>query len=171
MSRKADALLDGFPGWNFRFARLGYTSLQLHHLRSMTLVSFFLFVSVCRRLLKNLPIGSNIGFLAPLVRIPSLMTQVLYSVNPWTSSPDSKATIYPRNVADADLPEKFAKELLWLAEKLLDCGGMEEAIQQWSTNPSLAELSLCASPRVQKSLVRLSGISLTLRYLVLNLLH
>ena len=132
---------------------------------------FFLFVSVCRRLLKNLPIGSNIGFLAPLVRIPSLMTQVLYSVNPWTSSPDSKATIYPRNVADADLPEKFAKELLWLAEKLLDCGGMEEAIQQWSTNPSLAELSLCASPRVQKSLVRLSGISLTLRYLVLNLLH
>lgn len=99
------------------------------------------------------------------------MTQVLYSFNPWTSTSDSKATIYPRNVADADLPEKFAKELLWMAEKLLDCGGMEEAIHQWSTNPSLAELSLCASPRVQKSLVRLSGTSLTLCYLVLNLPH
>ncbi len=56
------------------------------------------------------------------------------------------------------MAEKLAQELLWMAQKLLDCGATEEAVQQWSSVPTLAELSLCASPRVQKSLVRLSGI-------------
>jgi hypothetical protein len=52
------------------------------------------------------------------------------------------------NLADTDMAEKFAKELLWIAKKLLACGGMEEAVQQWSSAASLAELSLYASPKV-----------------------
>jgi hypothetical protein len=60
--------------------------------------------------------------------------------------------------ADTDIAEKFAKELLWMATKMQNCGGMEDAVQQWSSVPALAELSLCASPKVQKSLVRLSAL-------------
>lgn len=90
----------------------------------------------------------------PLARVGSLIGAIFSALNIWIprSALDEGA-----HLADTDVAEKFAKELLWMAERLLACGGVEEAVQQWSSAPSLAELSLCASPKVQKSLVRLSG--------------
>jgi len=47
-----------------------------------------------------------------------------------------------------------------MAQKMQNCGFTEEAVQQWSSVPDLAELSLYASPKDQKSPVRLSGLFL-----------
>lgn len=105
-----------------------------------------------------LPVGSafpNITILAPFGKVRSLVWKVFDLFNPFTSNLDFSGTLY---APDPEMAEKLAKQLLWIAEKLLDCGGAEAAIQQWSSAPSLAELSLCATPRVQKSLVRLSGM-------------
>ena len=96
----------------------------------------------------------------PLVKVLSLVGNILSSLNLWIPRSNLNDTEHLTNLADSDVAEKFAKELLWIAEKLLACGGMEEAVQQWSSAPSLAELSLYASPKVQKSLVRLSGKAL-----------
>ncbi|KAL2632074.1 hypothetical protein R1flu_016760 [Riccia fluitans] len=58
----------------------------------------------------------------------------------------------------AEFAEKLGQELLWLAEKLAECSALEEGMVQWSAASSLASLSLTASPRVQRSLVRLSAL-------------
>ncbi len=54
--------------------------------------------------------------------------------------------------------EKMAAELLWLAQKLAACGCAEEAISRWAVASNLAWLALCAEPRLQGSLVKISGI-------------
>ena len=57
--------------------------------------------------------------------------------------------------------EKLAAELLWLAEKMAACGFVEEAIWSWASASRLAWLAVSAEPRLQCSLVKLSG---TLHY-------
>ncbi|KAL3689998.1 hypothetical protein R1sor_016307 [Riccia sorocarpa] len=59
---------------------------------------------------------------------------------------------------NAEFAEKLGQELLWLAEKLADCSSLEEGLVQWSSASPLASLALTASPRVQRSLVRLSAL-------------
>ncbi|KAG6558106.1 hypothetical protein Mapa_000287 [Marchantia paleacea] len=59
---------------------------------------------------------------------------------------------------NAEFAEKLGQELLWLAEKMGECSALEEGIVQWSSSGSLASLALSASPRVQRSLVRLSAL-------------
>lgn len=92
----------------------------------------------------------SVAISGPFGAIRSLVGHVLSPLSMWS---------LPRQPShlDLDTAEKFAKEILWITEKLLACGGTEEAIQQWSSASSLAELALCAPPKVQKSLVRLSG--------------
>lgn len=55
------------------------------------------------------------------------------------------------------LAEKLAQELLWITKKLQVCLAMEEAILQWSSATNLATLSISSNPRVQGSLVKISG--------------
>jgi hypothetical protein len=93
----------------------------------------------------------------PFGKLWSLFGSILSPFGIW-SLPRRPEAAHLGNLADTDMAEKFARELLWITEKLLVCGGMEDAVQQWSSASSLAEISLCASPKVQKSLVRLSGI-------------
>ncbi|GLJ18912.1 hypothetical protein SUGI_0337970 [Cryptomeria japonica] len=59
-------------------------------------------------------------------------------------------------VTESVLAEKLVADLLWFAEKLEACCGIEEAIAQWSEAGILANLSMSANPRVQGSLVRVS---------------
>ena len=107
------------------------------------------------RLARHLPSSAMLLLPGPLAKVGSL---ILSPLNLWIPRSDlNYEAAHLQNLADIDMAEKFAKELLWIAEKLLACGGMEEAVQQWSSAASLAELSLYASPKVQKSLVRLSG--------------
>ena len=54
--------------------------------------------------------------------------------------------------------EKLAAELLWLAQKLAACGFEEEAVQRWASASNLAWLSLLGEPRLQGSLVKVSGM-------------
>ena len=54
--------------------------------------------------------------------------------------------------------EKLAAELLWLAQKLAACGFKEEAVDMWASASNLACLSLSAEPRLQGSLVKVSGM-------------
>ncbi|XWS63138.1 hypothetical protein CRYUN_Cryun06bG0070700 [Craigia yunnanensis] len=53
--------------------------------------------------------------------------------------------------------EKLAAELLWLAQKLAACG-FEEAVERWASASNLAWLSILAEPRLQGSLVKVSGM-------------
>lgn len=54
--------------------------------------------------------------------------------------------------------EKLAAELLWLAQKLVACGCAEEAVSKWAVASNLAWLGLWAQPRLQGSLVKISGV-------------
>lgn len=56
--------------------------------------------------------------------------------------------------------EKLAAELLWLAQKLAKCGNVEEAVERWGSAKKLAWLALSAEPRLQCSLVKVSGIKI-----------
>lgn len=53
--------------------------------------------------------------------------------------------------------EKLAAEVLWLAQKMADCGCVEEAVWKWGSAKKLAWLALSAEPRIQCSLVKVSG--------------
>lgn len=57
--------------------------------------------------------------------------------------------------------EKLAAELLWLAQKMEACGTSEEAVGLWASASNLAWLSLYAEPRLQGSLVKVSGTAPT----------
>lgn len=118
----------------------------------------------CSRLAKNLPGGAavpSVIFSGPFAKLWSFFGQLLSPLGFFSSRSNlNESALQVANLVDADVAEKFAIELLWIAEKLLDCGGMEVAVQQWSSVSYLAELSLRASPKVQKSLVRLSSTPL-----------
>ncbi|KAL9672213.1 hypothetical protein QQ045_028463 [Rhodiola kirilowii] len=53
--------------------------------------------------------------------------------------------------------EKLAAEVLWLAQKLVACGFVEEAVFQWASASRLAWLSLMAEPRLQGSMLKVSA--------------
>ncbi|EXB55278.1 hypothetical protein L484_017184 [Morus notabilis] len=55
--------------------------------------------------------------------------------------------------------EKLMAELHWLAHKMAACGFAEEAIWRWGSASNLARLGITAEPRLQCSLVRISGKS------------
>jgi hypothetical protein len=54
--------------------------------------------------------------------------------------------------------EKLSQELLWITEKLKGCSSICGASKIWSAESRLSKLSLSAHPRVQASLLRVSGI-------------
>lgn len=53
--------------------------------------------------------------------------------------------------------EKLAAEILWLAQKLATCGFAEEAVERWASASNLGWLALSVEPRLQGSLVKVSG--------------
>lgn len=53
--------------------------------------------------------------------------------------------------------EKYAAELLWLAEKMAACRCSDEAVHKWASASNLAWLSLMTEPRLQGSIVKVSG--------------
>ncbi|KAK3002140.1 hypothetical protein RJ639_022321 [Escallonia herrerae] len=53
--------------------------------------------------------------------------------------------------------EKMSAELLWLAQKMAACGCVGEAVCRWASASRLAWLALSAEPRLQGSLVKVSG--------------
>lgn len=53
--------------------------------------------------------------------------------------------------------EKMAAELLWLAQKMASCGIAEEAVCRWASASNVASLGLSAEPRLQGSLIKISG--------------
>ncbi|CAK9162731.1 unnamed protein product [Ilex paraguariensis] len=69
-------------------------------------------------------------------------------------------TIAGREGSNHVLGEKYAQELLWIANKMCECGVVDDALLQWSLASALASLSLTASPRVQGFIVKISAILL-----------
>lgn len=65
------------------------------------------------------------------------------------------------------LEEKLAAELLWLSQKLAACGCGEEAVLRWASASNLAWFALSAEPRLQGSLLKISG---KLKFLTLCLI-
>lgn len=53
--------------------------------------------------------------------------------------------------------EKLAAELLWLAQTMAACGLAQEAVRRWASASNLARLSISAEPRLQASLLKISG--------------
>jgi len=54
-------------------------------------------------------------------------------------------------------PEKMAAELVWLAEKLDESGGVMAAVDKWASASGLGWAALTAEARVQAYLVKLTG--------------
>ncbi|KAF5188928.1 1,8-cineole synthase [Thalictrum thalictroides] len=54
--------------------------------------------------------------------------------------------------------DKFAAEILWLAQKLIACANGEEAVSRWGSASSLALLALSADPRIQGTMVKVSAL-------------
>jgi hypothetical protein len=57
----------------------------------------------------------------------------------------------------AETSEKLAAELLWLAEKMAVYGFVDEAVEKWASASNLAWLALSCEPRLQCSLIQISG--------------
>lgn len=57
----------------------------------------------------------------------------------------------------AETAEKLAAELLWLAEKMSVYGFVDEAVERWASASNLAWLALWSEPRLQCSMVQISG--------------
>lgn len=53
--------------------------------------------------------------------------------------------------------EKLAAELLWLAQTMAACGFAQGAVRRWASASNLAGLSISAEPRLQASLLKISG--------------
>jgi len=62
--------------------------------------------------------------------------------------------------------EKLAAELLWLGQKMAECGAAREAVAQFGDAARLGSRALVAEPALQVSLLRLAGTSKTLRHLL-----
>lgn len=58
-------------------------------------------------------------------------------------------------------PEKMAAELVWLAEKLDESGGVAVVVEKWASAWGLGWASLMAEARVQAYLVKLTGTILS----------
>lgn len=54
--------------------------------------------------------------------------------------------------------EKLAAELMWLAQKMVACGFGYEAVRVWAASANLAWLGISAEPRLQGSLLKVTGI-------------
>lgn len=53
--------------------------------------------------------------------------------------------------------EKLAAELLWLAGKMTACGFGQQAVKQWASASNISWLALSAEPRLQGTMIKLSG--------------
>ncbi|KAM3694537.1 hypothetical protein ACJW31_07G065300 [Castanea mollissima] len=82
------------------------------------------------------------------------LSQVLKAVRRFGTGKKSPAGM---NRLEACSAEKLAAELLWLAQKLVSCGCVEEAVSRWAVASNLAWLGLWAEPRLQGSLVKISA--------------
>jgi hypothetical protein len=60
--------------------------------------------------------------------------------------------------------EKLAAELLWLGQKMAECGAAREAVVQFGAAERLGSRALVAEPALQVSLLRLAGTSKTLHF-------
>ncbi|KAL5993423.1 hypothetical protein ACLOJK_014348 [Asimina triloba] len=58
---------------------------------------------------------------------------------------------------DGVMAEKLAQELLWITSKMRLCSAVDEAVVQWSFASGLASLALTANPRVQGTIVKITG--------------
>lgn len=53
--------------------------------------------------------------------------------------------------------EKMEAEMIWLAQKMAECGVVEEAVRLWGEAAGLARVALAAEPQIQVAFVRVSG--------------
>jgi len=60
--------------------------------------------------------------------------------------------------------EKLAAELLWLGQKMAECGALREAVVQFGAAERLGSRALFAEPALQVSLLRVAGMSKTLHF-------
>ncbi|KAK6921471.1 hypothetical protein RJ641_011978 [Dillenia turbinata] len=61
---------------------------------------------------------------------------------------------------DDVVAEKLAQELMWITNKMRNCGVADEALMQWSFASGLASLALSTNPRVQGFIVKITAILL-----------
>jgi hypothetical protein len=64
--------------------------------------------------------------------------------------------------------EKLAAELLWLGQKMAECGAAREAVVQFGDAARLGSRALVAEPALQVSLLRLAGTWKSLRFFYIH---
>ncbi|XP_058182492.1 uncharacterized protein LOC131300589 [Rhododendron vialii] len=109
------------------------------------------------RVIRALPMGS---VLYPYVRGLGICIGTIYSTVVAGGAQVEKERRRAARGEDSGevLAEKYAQELMWITNKMMMCGAVDEAVVQWSLASGLASLSLTASPRVQGSIVKISSI-------------
>ncbi|KAH7856437.1 hypothetical protein Vadar_001451 [Vaccinium darrowii] len=109
------------------------------------------------RVVRALPMGS---VLYPYVRSLGICVGTIYSaVVAGGAQTEKERRGAARGEDSGDVvAEKHAQELMWITNKMMMCGAVDEAVVQWSLASGLASLSLSASPRVQGSIVKISSI-------------
>ncbi|KAJ7524379.1 hypothetical protein O6H91_17G002400 [Diphasiastrum complanatum] len=111
------------------------------------------------RVLKGIPLGVTTSQLSAVPFVGNIGHYLGYACRSSAQIQQQAAASRVAQIAEKEeMTEKLAQELSWMAEKLNECSALDDAIRQWSTTTSLASLSLCANPRVQRSLMKLSVI-------------
>ncbi|KAG0499593.1 hypothetical protein HPP92_004284 [Vanilla planifolia] len=80
-----------------------------------------------------------------------LISGVVWSSLRWIGAAEEES-----GAGKAALAEKLAAEVLWLAQKMADCGSASEAAVRWAAASGLGRIALSADPRIQVALVRVS---------------
>lgn len=92
---------------------------------------------------------------APLSVISSRVLSICHQV--LVGPKDGGLSGHDHRLQNQDFAEKLAQELLWLSKKMADGSAACDAVVQWASASSLAMLSLCSTPRIKRSLVKLCG--------------
>lgn len=104
-------------------------------------------------IIKALPLGSYlVSYVKGLSRCVSI---ILHSVG--MSQAEKRQQLAIGGGEEEVMAEKLAQELLWVMNKLRFCGAVDEVVMQWSSASGLASLSLTSNPRIQGSMVKISG--------------
>lgn len=105
------------------------------------------------RIIKAFPLGSYLTFYVK--GLSHCVSTIFPSLG--TSQLEKKQQLAMGGGEEEIMAEKLAQELLWIMDKLRGCGAVDEALMQWSFASGLASFSLTANPRVQGSIVKISG--------------
>ncbi|KAK4360224.1 hypothetical protein RND71_019176 [Anisodus tanguticus] len=107
------------------------------------------------RILQSLPLGSFVA--SSLKGLGTFFPWVGTAASLFQNKRQSAVPSLEECVNDL-AAEKHAQELLWITNKMVECGAVDEILVQWSSSSGLSSISLSTNPRVQGFMVKITAI-------------